>query len=72
MLSDGRLKILAAPRPGPVTSYAYWLIKARPNPRPDVLTAARWIEAQAEADDTGDESVNAPKGFKGRMAAMTK
>jgi len=55
MLSDGRLKVLAAPRPGPATSYAYWLIKARPNPRPDVLTTARWIKAQAEAvDSTGE------------------
>jgi len=63
---------LPASRPSPVTSYAYWLIKARPNPRPEVLVVARWIEAQAEADDPGDESVNAPKGLKRRMAAMTK
>lgn len=51
MLSDGRLRVLPAPRPGPASSYAYWLIKARPNPRPDVMTTARWIEAQAEASD---------------------
>ncbi|HEY4038611.1 MAG TPA: LysR substrate-binding domain-containing protein [Burkholderiaceae bacterium] len=49
MLSDGRLRVLAAPRAGPATSYAYWLIKARSNPRPDVLTTARWIRSQAEA-----------------------
>ena len=55
MLADGRLKILAAPRPGPTTSYAYWLIKARPNPRPDVATTADWIRAQAKAADSGEE-----------------
>ena len=48
MLSNGRLQILSVPRSGPATSHAYWLIKARPSPRPDVLTTARWIEAQAE------------------------
>jgi DNA-binding transcriptional LysR family regulator len=48
MLSDGRLQSLAVPRAGPPTAYAYWLIKAKPNPRPDVVTTARWIEAQAE------------------------
>ena len=51
MLSDGRLQALPAARPGPTTSYAYWLIKARPNPRADVLTTAGWIKAQAEAVD---------------------
>jgi DNA-binding transcriptional LysR family regulator len=49
MLSDGRLRVLKVLRAGPVTSHAYWLIKARSNPRPDVLTAARWIKSQAEA-----------------------
>jgi LysR family glycine cleavage system transcriptional activator len=44
MLSDGRLRVLTAPRAGPTTSHAYWLIKARPNPRPDVLTVADWIK----------------------------
>jgi hypothetical protein len=49
---------LTAPRPGPTTSYAYWLIQARPDPRPDVLTTAHWIKAQAEtihsSDSTGE------------------
>jgi DNA-binding transcriptional LysR family regulator len=51
MLSDGPLRALRAPRAGPATSYAYWLIKARPNPRPDVLTTAQWITSQADAAD---------------------
>jgi LysR family transcriptional regulator, glycine cleavage system transcriptional activator len=58
MLADGRLRALTAPRPGPTTSYAYWLIQARPDPRPDVLTTAHWIKAQAEtihsSDSTGE------------------
>ena len=54
MLSDGRLAVLPGPRASPTTSYAYWLIKARPAPRPDVLATARWIKAQADAIDTGD------------------
>ena len=49
MISDGRLRLLAAPRAGPPTSHAYWLINARPKPRPDVLTAMAWIRAQARA-----------------------
>lgn len=54
MLSDGRLQVLTGPRAGPTTSYAYWLIKARSKPRPDVLTTARWISSQAEAIAAGD------------------
>ena len=49
LLSDGRLQTLAAPRAGPATTHAYWLIKGRPEPRRDVLTTARWIKSQAEA-----------------------
>jgi LysR family glycine cleavage system transcriptional activator len=60
MLADGRLKILAAPRSGPTTSYAYWLIQARPNPRPDVLTTANWIRAQAEAADSDQQPKSRP------------
>jgi len=47
MLSDGRLKVLTAPRAGLTTSHAYWLIKAKSKPRRDVLTAAHWIRSQA-------------------------
>lgn len=53
MLSDGRLQVLTGPRAGPTTSYAYWLIKARPKPRADVLTVAEWIRSQAKAVDAG-------------------
>jgi DNA-binding transcriptional LysR family regulator len=49
MLSDGRLRVLAGPRAGPATAYAYWLIRARAKPRPDVLTTAEWIRAEAAA-----------------------
>ena len=49
MISDGRLRLLAAPRAGPPTSHAYWLINARPKPRPDVLIALQWIRTQAQA-----------------------
>jgi DNA-binding transcriptional LysR family regulator len=51
LLSDGRLQALSALRPGPATSYGYWLIKARPAPRADVVTAADWIKAQAACVD---------------------
>jgi DNA-binding transcriptional LysR family regulator len=53
MLSDRRLVVLRGPRASPTTSYAYWLIKARPKPRPDVLTTALWIKSQADVIDTG-------------------
>jgi LysR family glycine cleavage system transcriptional activator len=56
MLSDGRLQVLRASRSGPTTSYAYWLIQARPDPRPDVLTAAQWIRTQAETSTAECES----------------
>lgn len=54
MLGDGRLRILAEPRPSSTDSYAYWLLKARPEPRPDVLTASAWIKAQAAATEAGE------------------
>jgi len=54
MLSDGRLKVLPGAQPGPATSHAYWLIRARENPRSDVTTAARWIQAQAAAESAGE------------------
>ena len=54
MLSDGRLQVLSGPRAGPTTAYAYWLIKARPKPRRDVLTTAHWVSSQAAAIDAGD------------------
>jgi LysR family transcriptional regulator, glycine cleavage system transcriptional activator len=52
MLSDKRLQVLAGPKAGPTTSYAYWLISAKSKPRPDVLTTAHWIRSQAAAIDS--------------------
>ena len=47
LIDQGRLKILRAPRAGPETSYAYWLVRARAKPRAEALAAARWIVEQA-------------------------
>lgn len=47
MLADGRLTTLAAPKPGPATSYAYWLVQADASPRPQVRQVAEWIATQA-------------------------
>jgi LysR family transcriptional regulator, glycine cleavage system transcriptional activator len=58
MLSDGRLRVLTGRHAGPTTSYAYWLIKARSKPRPDVLTTAQWISFQAHAADTADAAAD--------------
>lgn len=59
MLSDGRLRELTGPRAGPTTSHAYWLIQARAQPRPDVLTTALWIISQAQ-DCEADRDVQPP------------
>ena len=56
LASEGRLQALRAPRAGPATGHAYWLIQAKDTPRADVLATARWILAQAatgEATTTG-------------------
>lgn len=48
MLADGRLRVLCTPKTGPGTShYAYWLIQAEREPRPEVLEVMRWIQAEA-------------------------
>ena len=48
MLADGRLRVLGTPKTGPGTShYAYWLIQAEREPRPEVLEVMRWIQAEA-------------------------
>src|SRR5277367_1349560 len=52
LVDEGRLQLLQAPRAGPTTGHAYWLITARPSPRPDVAATARWILAQAAAGET--------------------
>jgi len=50
MLAAGQLRELAAPHPSTPTAYAYWLIRAKSKPRPEVLAAASWIRAQAHAE----------------------
>jgi DNA-binding transcriptional LysR family regulator len=67
LLSDGRLQVLPALRPGPVTSYGYWLIKARSAPRADVLTAADWIKAQAASIDAEPAPRKPPARRKGAV-----
>jgi LysR family transcriptional regulator, glycine cleavage system transcriptional activator len=48
LIADGSLKTIGAPRAGPTTSYAYWLITARSKPRPDVAAVASWLRQQTE------------------------
>jgi LysR family glycine cleavage system transcriptional activator len=47
MIDEGRLVRLAAPKPGALTTHAYWLIRAEEQPRADVRRVAAWIEAEA-------------------------
>ncbi|MCS0607109.1 LysR substrate-binding domain-containing protein [Massilia solisilvae] len=47
MLADGRLRAISAPRPGPTTDYAYWLLHAHPEPAPEVVHVMRWIRDEA-------------------------
>lgn len=49
MLADGRLIELSLPRPGPATDYAYWLVPADNEPRPEVRQVMDWIAGQAES-----------------------
>ena len=51
MLAEGRLCVLRAPKTRLSTSYAYWLLTARENPRPDVATTANWIREQANEEN---------------------
>jgi LysR family transcriptional regulator, glycine cleavage system transcriptional activator len=57
LIEDGRLQVVGAPRAGPLTTHAYWLIMARPRPRADVVIAAEWIRAQAAQADTAHEAL---------------
>jgi LysR family glycine cleavage system transcriptional activator len=50
MLSEGRLAVLSGQHAPPATSHAFWLIKARPKPRSDVVATASWIQSQVRAD----------------------
>jgi LysR family glycine cleavage system transcriptional activator len=47
LLAGGRLAPMTAPKPGPSTSHAYWLIKAQPSQRPEVDEVAAWIIDEA-------------------------
>ncbi|MGO8868530.1 MAG: LysR substrate-binding domain-containing protein [Alphaproteobacteria bacterium] len=47
-LGDGRLATVTMPHPGPVTSNAYWLIRASSAPRSEVEEVVRWIKEEAE------------------------
>lgn len=47
MLSDGRLRALEAPKPGPTPEHAYWLLHGDAEPRPEVVQVMDWIRAEA-------------------------
>ncbi|HYB54833.1 MAG TPA: LysR substrate-binding domain-containing protein [Alphaproteobacteria bacterium] len=47
-LADSRLATVTMPQPGPVTSNAYWLIRASSAPRSEVEEVIRWIKEEAE------------------------
>ena len=47
-LADSRLATVTMPQPGPVTSNAYWLIRASSAPRSEVEEVVRWIKEEAE------------------------
>jgi DNA-binding transcriptional LysR family regulator len=57
LIDDGRLQIIGAPRAGPLTTHAYWLVMADPKPRPDVIVAAEWIRAQAAQAESAQEAL---------------
>jgi LysR family transcriptional regulator, glycine cleavage system transcriptional activator len=46
-LADGRLVRLTLPRPGPVTTNAYWLLQSSSSPRPEVAEVVDWIKEEA-------------------------
>jgi len=48
MLADGRLAKISMPRPGPVTSNAYWLIRIPSASRAEVDEVVSWISDEAE------------------------
>lgn len=49
LLDSGRLVLLAPPTGGAGNEHAYWLIRAKEQPREDVRRVAAWIEAEAQA-----------------------
>jgi DNA-binding transcriptional LysR family regulator len=61
MIAEGKLRVLSVPRAGPPTSHAYWLIKAKPNSRPDVAAVVDWIRSQALATDASALPSLAPR-----------
>ncbi|CAD5105952.1 LysR substrate-binding domain-containing protein [Zestomonas carbonaria] len=46
LIDEGRLAVIGPPE-GDSVSHAYWLIRAEERPRPEVLSVATWIEAEA-------------------------
>ena len=47
LIADGRLVGLPSPKAGPANEHAYWLIRADPQPRPEVRKVMQWIQAEA-------------------------
>jgi DNA-binding transcriptional LysR family regulator len=47
MLSDGRLRALRTPKPGPAPEHAYWLLHGADEPRPEVALVMQWIRDEA-------------------------
>ncbi len=52
LLDSGRLVLLAPPTGRVENEHAYWLIRAKDQPREDVRRVAEWIEAEAQASQT--------------------
>jgi LysR family transcriptional regulator, glycine cleavage system transcriptional activator len=50
MLDDGRLAAFDHDSQDPSVSYAYWLVRADQEPRPDVLRVTDWIRSEAAAE----------------------
>ncbi|MGY4155523.1 LysR family glycine cleavage system transcriptional activator [Bradyrhizobium sp. USDA 4461] len=46
-IANGQLATVSVPQPGPITSHAYWLVRASSALRPEVEAVVHWIEAEA-------------------------
>ena len=47
LINNGRLVLLAAPKPPSELAHGYWLIRSADRPRDDVQRVAEWIEREA-------------------------